>query len=172
MKDIVLSSDDLAKPVWINEEQAAQLAAGFVGNIRFDEVRTDAIKSILGGDLGPGVAPDRLARDAIGRLYEDVEHLRRLELVGATGDWRIELANRGARAVSGGHLVAAYQYHNAMENIFNEHAAVLRWLLGNEYSAPVRKPPTPLEDVEQAVAEERLAPDEILALVKKRCYPF
>ena len=70
------------------------------------------------------------------------------------------------------HLVTAYQYHNTMENIFNEHGAILRWLLGNEYSALARKPLTPLEDVEQAVAEERLAPDEVLVLVKERRYPF
>ena len=172
MKDIALSVDDLAKPVYISEEQTAQLVSGFAGNIRFDEVKTDAMKSILDSDLAPDTMADGHVGEAIGRLIEDVGHLRRLELVGATGDWRIELGNPGARTVAGGHLATAYQYHNTMENIFNGHVAILQWLLGTKFFAPAREPPTPLKDVEQAVAEERLTSHEILALVREGRYPF
>ena len=78
MKDIVLSSDDLAKPVYISKEQAAQLGLGFVGNIRFDEVKTDAMKSILDSDLAPDTMADGHVGEAIGRLIEDVEHLSKV----------------------------------------------------------------------------------------------
>ena len=172
MRAIELSSDDLAKPIDVSQEHAAQLALGLVGSTRFDDVRTDAIKFILASRVYWADSAERRVHDALERLTEDTEHLRRLELPGLRGNWRDQLLHGVPGQVPGGQLVSAYQYHNVMENIFNEHLSLLRWLLGSNYVVPERRPVTPLKDVEQEVAAERFTPDEILELARTGQPPF
>ena len=172
MRDIELSSDDLAKPIGVSREHAAQLSLGLLGSTRFDDVRTDAIKSIVESRVYWADSAERRVHDGLERLTEDTEYLRRLELPGLTGYWRDQLLNGAPGQVPGGHLVSAYQYHNVMENIFNEHLSILRWLLGSSYVVPERSPVTPLKDAEQEVVAERVTPDEILELARTGQPPF
>ncbi|MDA1062230.1 MAG: hypothetical protein O2895_04895 [Chloroflexi bacterium] len=189
--DRPLSTDDIRSAestVRFSEQGALWLMMALLPRLKLGDMRTEAVQAALADGAYLDVRKKEVVEEpthaALERIIRDVGRLRTLDQPSDFGVWDDGLLKAIAVAKHSGvafcdlsvvWLVSAYAYHDAVEDIWQEHVALLRSLLEGtgKYDAPVRQPTTPLgADMEEGIRAEAVTPSEVLYLVSQDIFPF
>jgi hypothetical protein len=186
-EEIDLKTDDLAGTIDVPNSSSTRLVIALIGSRKptaLDQTAIDDAAHTLAFHPGHQDADeDEMAtHDALVRLSGDLERFHggwdsEHERLDALLDEVAVGRDRGDDpiAVSGLGIAFAFGWYDQMEDLFNEHLALLQYLEDgdSEYQAPQRSPLTPLgEDEEQGLRAERISAAEVLHLVRARISPF
>lgn len=190
-KKIDLKPEMIGQTTLLSDIQVISLVFAFVRGFDARDLRTEAIKQVLGQgiflvfDPAMGTLTESPEHIMLRQTCEDIERLCRLDRPAEVNEtpWDrnlLALVKRQWKSpnplgVPSTDLILAFGYYDRMENIFNAHVSMCRVLLGRSphIETFARSPETPLgSEMEQGLRQERVPPALVRWLIDNDIYPF
>jgi hypothetical protein len=188
-KEYPITEDLLNDDIYIPMKLSSRLVLALAGRIQSKDLLTQAIEDAINRGIFLKYDPQsgnfldsplhNLLKQTINDIrninYFDSENLQSWDrnILDAIKQQRMRQSPN--LAVNGNDYFYALAHYDRATNIFNEHKAMCRYLLGvtETLEEIVRKPMTPLGEQEvNNILKERVSEDEIARLIRNNIYPF
>lgn len=189
-EEISISPSNLSQTIVLCDDHVISLILALVGRAEAKDMRTRVIEESM--DRGifltfnptTGLLEESPVHEALKQILEDVQALRELDDSPAQPQWDRQLLTDiklrwGGRPhsleVGVYNLVLALKHFDYVENVFNDHLALCKFLLGTrqELESYDRRPLTPLGEKEaQKIRAERVSPAEVVHLIQNDIWPL
>ena len=189
-KEIQLTVKQLGQRIRLSSNQGVHLALALTGRIYGSNLRTKVIEEAFNAGIFlefnavDGTFQESVVHQGLRQTLEDINRLCQVDNPRSSSEWDMQLlqAIRNVNInrleyfeVSGEDLATAFGYYGRVEDVFNDHVALCRFLLGRdeEFKLPQRQPLTPLgEREEQKIQAERVSAAEVEQLIRNDVWPL